>query len=40
MDVYDAPAAVFRVVDLRFASLCRDLLAAIFQGGVKGPSEL
>ena len=40
MDVHNSPAAVFPVVDLRFASLCRDLVAAIFQRGAKGPSEL
>ena len=40
MDVHDAPAAVFLVVDLRLAALCRDLVGAIFQRGVKGPSEL
>jgi len=39
MNAYDPPDAVFLVVHLGFAPL-RRIVAAIFQGGVKGSIEL
>src|SRR5215469_12071939 len=40
MHVDDSPTAIFLVINLRFAPLGCDLLATIFHGCVKGPSEL